>query len=1135
MFHQAYPRRTVSSGARLVLLLSTWMLSCAPPGSGGATAERPVADPADAALRAAYVAKVQASASERYAFHVEPGRSWADHPRQGFSAVISDKQAAIIAPGDAGELRFSLSRAGCQKRPQPVAPPTLSTVRNRVELGRGRLTEWYIHGPLGLEQGFSVLRPFDCGPGEGLAVELEISSTLQAEVEEHAPASAILFRDNAGNVVMRYGDLFAYDANHMALGVDWNLDGHKITINVNTNQANYPIIIDPLVWLQQQKLVASTPAVNDQFGYSVSVSGNTAAVGAPKADRSGFTDTGAVYVFVRAGTTWTEQQEIIADDATGFDEFGHAIALESDTLAVGAQYASIPGKTFTGAVYVFKRAATTWTLEQKLVAADAATNDMFASGVALSKDTILVGAMHADVGGLSNNGAAYVFTRIGTTWTQQAKLLAMDRKNQDDFGQAVALESDTAVIGAPSVTQTSPAFRTGAGAAYVFVRSGTTWSQQAKLSPPMPSTSDYYGTSVAVYGDTLIMAAPNADNPFSDSGSALIYTRTGTTWTLAKSLPSLATPSGRYGQGVAISSNQILIGQPQGVSPAGAHGDAEFLALVGGAWSNEDGVRGSDGADSQSFGSAVAVSGTMGVIGAPGAKAGAIDFAGAAYVFVGAVPKTNGTACSIAHECLSGYCLDGVCCDSICGGGIDADCVACSKAKGATTDGICGTAVAGTVCAPVRDLCDVADVCDGISPTCDTFKVKAAGTVCRPAAGDCDVQEVCNGTTSVCPADALRPKTTMCRAVADTCDLQEYCTGSSPVCPPDGFRPSTASCRLAVGPCDAAEYCTGSGPVCPADSLRPGTAVCRVSTGPCDVDEYCSGTATTCPSDTVAAAGKECRASAGPCDIAEVCSGTSTGCPGDNKVASGTVCRAAGGPCDQAEVCNGFANSCPPDALQPAGAVCRAAVNDCDLVETCSGLGVSCGSDAAHADGDVCGSGTCQARLCRSEAELRLSASSGVVQVSGRANTRVSLTIENAGRAPATGLSVQIALPETAAFQRAEGTAWACQPMASTVVCRRDSLDPGGSQTLSLEFLPPFLEAAFTVSARIESTVFDPKDDNNQVSLQFANSNPASATGCQYLPGKADPRRCDLWLLLPLLWLIRRRLSAPEGGAALRE
>ncbi len=1117
----------------LIWLLS-WAAACSPPGAERASSARPAAQQTDAALRAAYISGVQAKASERYAFHAEAARSWADHPRQGFSALISEGQAAIIAPGDSGELRLRLARAGCAPQPQPVAAATLSTLRNRVELQRGGVTEWYVHGPLGLEQGFSLLRPFDCAASEELALELELSSSLQAEQIDQAATSEILFRDKAGHVVMRYGELFAYDAEHRALDVTWKLDGQKISIYVDPGDAKYPITIDPLVWLQQQKLIASDAATDDQFGYAVSISGDTAAVAAPKADLPGFTDTGAVYVYVRAGTTWTEQQKIVANDAAGFEEFGHAIALEGDTLAVAAWHAAIPGTADTGAVYVFKRAATTWALEQKLVASDAANRDLFGSGVALSKDTIIAGAMNADVGGLNNSGAAYVYTRVGTTWTQQAKIIAADRASNDLLGWAVALDNDTAVIGAPGVRQFTPGFRLDAGSVYVFTRSGTTWSQQAKLRPAMAETSDWYGSSVAVYGDHLIMATPYADNSMSDSGAALIFTRSGTTWTLARSLPALATPFGRYGQGVAISASQILIGQPQGTSPGGTNGNLEVLALSGGAWVNEDGVYGSDGNDSLSYGWSVAVSGTTGVIGAPAAKAGAVSSAGAAYVFIGAVPKTNGTACSVAHECASAFCVDGVCCDSACSGGLTSDCLACSKAKGAVTDGVCGAAVAGTVCNPVRDLCDVADVCDGTSTSCVAVKVKPAGTVCRPAAGDCDVEEVCNGMNIVCPADTLRPKTTMCRAIADTCDLQEYCTGSSPVCPPDVFRPSTGFCRLAVGPCDADEYCTGTGPSCPSDRLRPSTAVCRASAGPCDVAEYCSGTTTTCPSDALQPKGTECRPSAGACDLAEVCSGTTTGCPGDTKVAFGTVCRAAAGPCDLAEVCSGFANTCPTDSLRPAGAVCRAAVSDCDLSETCTGSDVSCASDEAHADGDACAAGTCQARQCRSEADLSLSASPGEVQVSGRKSARVTVSIDNAGKASATGLQVVFELPETATFQRAEGTAWACQALASSVICRRDSLEVGSGQTLSLEFLPPYLEAAFTVSARIESAVFDPKADNNQVRISFVNSSPATATGCQYLPGQAGSRGVGVWLALLLLGLLRRRLSARGGAAALR-
>lgn len=1079
---------------------------------------------------------MQARASERYAFHSADGRSWADHPQQGFTSTLRGARMAVDLPGEAGGLQLALLRAGCRQDPKPVAPPDVSVHKNRVELSRERLTEWYVHGPLGLQQGFTLARPYDCAPADELFLEIKLDSRLHAEPESDSSHRSIVLRDDRGRIVMRYSDLFAFDADGQPLETSLDIEDDKIQIRTKVEKAKYPIIIDPLVWLQQQKLIAPDAVKNDRFGAAVAVSGDTAVVAAPKASLPGFSEAGAVYVFLRTGTTWALQQKLTAPDPTAFAEFGHSVAIEGDTIAVGAWTASLPGKMFAGAVYIFTRAAATWSLEQKLIASDAAADYRFGGGVGLSQNTLVVGSEWADAGALIKVGAGYVFVRVGTSWSQQAKLLASDRANQDNLGTTAAIHKDTIALGAPGVSQTSPTMRSSVGAGYIFVRSGTTWSQQAKLIPPFPENSDLYGLSIAVSGDIAVLGGPLADAAPTNSGSALIFERSGTSWTLnTSSLPFPIASAVSYGSGVAVDGGRIVVGAVGGVTGSTQDGNATVLTRGSTSWAAEDGMAAADGASGRGIGAAVALSGTTTVLGAPNADAGAVALAGAAYVFIGAVPKANGVACGQGHECSSYNCIDGVCCDTSCGNGYAYDCQVCSKAKGGATDGTCGPAANGTVCLPANGDCDLPDLCDGVSTSCSVQRVKAAGVVCRPAAGACDIEETCNGTLSDCPADLLRPATTLCRPIAGICDLQEYCTGTTRDCPVDKFRPATSPCRLAQGPCDAEELCPGDGSSCPPDGLKPATAVCRASVGPCDPAEYCSGTALTCPSDSLAPAGQVCRPSAGACDLAEKCSGTSTSCPGDNKVAAGTECRAAAGPCDVAEVCNGSANTCPSDVIRPTGAVCRAEKDDCDVAELCNGTDTSCQSDTLQSDGSACGQGSCQRGSCRAEADLALSASADSQQVSARRPMYVTIRTVNAGKGTASAVKLRVRLPMTTAFQAARGAGWACQTDAMGLSCNRDTLASGSTDVLSLELLPPFLETEFAISATVESGTHDPNLQNNEVTVQFSNTNPASATGCQAVPGRSLPaEQRSLWALL-LLALAHRLRSRRAGPSRTRE
>lgn len=261
---------------------------------------------------------------------------------------------------------------------------------------------------------------------------------------------------------------------------------------------------------------------------------------------------------------------------------------------------------------------------------------------------------------------------------------------------------------------------------------------------------------------------------------------------------------------------------------------------------------------------------------------------------------------------------------------------------------------AGTVCRGATGLCDPEEVCDGLAASCPVDLVEPTGTVCRASTGVCDPQETCDGATGTCPLDALEPASTVCGASSDLCDAEETCDGVSASCPADVLEPAGTVCRASAGLCDPEEVCDGLSPSCAPDVLESGGVVCRFSVGLCDPDEACDGVSASCPADFVSSSGTPCRLSTGPCDPAEVCDGGSGFCPADAMEPGGTVCRASTGPCDPDETCDGASAACPVDALEPSGAVCRASTGLCDPEETCDGVSVSCPADALELSGTVC-------------------------------------------------------------------------------------------------------------------------------------------------------------------------------------
>jgi hypothetical protein len=377
------------------------------------------------------------------------------------------------------------------------------------------------------------------------------------------------------------------------------------------------------IWTEGQKLFPGDGAADLWFGWSVSLDGDTALIGSDEYTSGN----GSVYVFTRTGTTWTQQAKLIASDGALSDEFGTAVSFDGNTVLIGAMYDNDNG-AHSGSAYVFTRTGPIWTQQQKLLPSDGVTDAQFGISVSLNGDTALIGANRDDDNG-NKSGSAYVFTRTGTNWTQQAKLIASDGAPEERFGIAVALEGDTALIG--SETNDNGAI---SGSVYVFTRTGTTWTQQQKLLASDGAATDWFGFSIALDGDTALFAASQDDDNGANSGSAYVFTRTGTTWTQQAKLVASDGAAGDLFSGYAVSldGDTAVIGAYQDDDNGANSGSAYVFTRTGTTWTQQAKLVASDGAAGDWFGVAVALSGNTAFIGACCDDDNGVD-SGSVYVF----------------------------------------------------------------------------------------------------------------------------------------------------------------------------------------------------------------------------------------------------------------------------------------------------------------------------------------------------------------------------------------------------------------------------------------------------------------------------------------------------------------------
>ncbi len=374
------------------------------------------------------------------------------------------------------------------------------------------------------------------------------------------------------------------------------------------------------------KLVVNPLAEYSYFGWSVSISGDYAIVGADS-DAEGGIRGGAAYIFKRLGTGWVQDIKLVANNRSDWEFFGASVSISGDYAIVGAPDKEQNG-SLLGAAYIYKREESGWTQQAIVTASDASEYSGFGAAVSIDGNYAIIG-VPADGEWGHDSGAAYIFERDGSEWKEKAKLTASDASPNASFGMSVSISGDHAIVGA--LYDGERGFF--AGAAYIFNRSGESWDQEAKLTGDDSKSEDFFGCSVSIHGDDVMVGAYGDDDNGPESGSVYFFKRVGTTWIQGSKLaPADGAEEEAFGWSVSIQNGVAVVGTvPTGESVLES-GSAYVFKLSGSVWIEHLKVGSIAPSECDFFGLSVGLSGDHMIVGSPGADDGKID-TGSAYIF----------------------------------------------------------------------------------------------------------------------------------------------------------------------------------------------------------------------------------------------------------------------------------------------------------------------------------------------------------------------------------------------------------------------------------------------------------------------------------------------------------------------
>lgn len=463
----------------------------------------------------------------------------------------------------------------------------------------------------------------------GASVALSGDTALIGASEDDIGASS---QQGSAHVFVRRGTQWNREAKLVsAIGEEFDHFGHAVALDGDTAVVSISMqefregsaIVftrQGSQWTEQATLTANDAIDGSEFGRALALSGDSVAVGAPGVE--------SVYVFSRRGSDWSQQTKLTSDRDTQSRNFGAAIALRHDALLVGA-----PGSQddVHGMAFVFVREGDRWSLESTLPAMDERNRDEFGSAVALAESTALVGNWREAIGASQAQGAVRVFVRGKGGWAATDGHLTVGDGSErgDALGYSVALSGDTALVGTWSDDINS---HEDQGSVRVFVRHGNGWSQQTRLFSRSGRDHDQFGYSVALSGDVAVVGAPGT----ASKGAAYVFQRNGDEWFQRAELTA---PEGAewdfFGAAVTVSDDTILVGAPNATVDAHyRQGSAYVFVHADTEWMHQASLVTAYGAANSSFGTSLALSGDTALIGAPHAPSDYYDSSGAASIFV---------------------------------------------------------------------------------------------------------------------------------------------------------------------------------------------------------------------------------------------------------------------------------------------------------------------------------------------------------------------------------------------------------------------------------------------------------------------------------------------------------------------
>jgi len=562
------------------------------------------------------------------------------------SAVLRSERAIRFEDGSylgeqPGQYRFGLSGTGrltvgnlslrtvsfgngINSSPAMTPQPALGADEanfSKLTFRRPGLSEWYVNEGKSLHHWFKVDRKLSAG---NLWVKL---STFGAKGVQ-AGQNKIQFETTEGSLT--YEGLKVWDANGKPLPAKMQLRGTEIVIGVEDNGAKYPVTIDP-EWVEGNALVASDPGENHQFGWSVAVDGDTAVIGAQGASDQGFANAGKAYIFMRDGLKWREAAILGAGEkrAELNNFFGCSVAISKDTVIVGALRTTTEAGERAGSAHIFTRSEKDWTQQAVLIPSDSEKSAAFGVSVAIDGDTAVVGAPAATYNDAAFAGKTYVFERRDTEWFESEVLNSDKLKGETRaFGVSVSLRRDQLIVGAPDTTVDGFKY---AGSAHIFTLQDRRWTEAATLVDKEPEDGGAFGYSVDIDKDWAIVGAPGSTVDGKRlAGKVWTFSQGESGWGVQQLLTATEPmEEASFGQSLSFSGNTLLVGAPY----ERRRGGASVFRRFDREWKHSQNLKYQDDQEEGYFGQSVAVRDDAMLVGAFGAIVKDVPYIGKVFSF----------------------------------------------------------------------------------------------------------------------------------------------------------------------------------------------------------------------------------------------------------------------------------------------------------------------------------------------------------------------------------------------------------------------------------------------------------------------------------------------------------------------